>query len=787
MSNTSIFHSAKIYGTLWKGIHAIAFAFKEVLDGWADETKELAMDSTWRTNAAQYELYAFVAEANGQAMSFAFLFTVSTGDSAEGAKTRMLGDVAKFMNKRCPKIMFTLSDKEPSEITACRTEIPKAKRQLWENKPPAPYDPRKAHKIFDFIDPTWAPGVTAVYADADEEREGVDEDEAQSEEPATQMPKPSQTCKPPVFVLKNGDVRIPVWPNPPKVTKGALPEFCPRELRSEIIEMYRTHMHQHPKIPQNNPDEPYVSAENIHRRAVKQMYDFCYSNGLSQVWAYLWNRWYTPKQWSLWARASCDAIPRLKTTMIVESLWRHVKHRDLAQFNRPRLDLVVNIVFKSLLPRVKRTLEYVRGLRRIGRPQALAGWQADAKAEWLEKSRTDEHRLVAKELKVLKSASNTKGRAERLQQLAEEASREAGTYATDTENWVCPCEYFFKSRFLMCKHLIREANTLLDNKPLTDLRFFLNLRRNHFPPYYSIPGIHALEQPEGEEDSQPKEVLVLGVRGAMAPTREERPEIPSAREPTPTDGYQDRPASASNGETAPREGRGAVGTNETLEDSPDEDGDNVEELSDGGGGDSRLRPPRFPNLPVFLRKLCQLLSLLRLQLFHASDLIIAKNKNEALTIFHDSSPAYIREQLTELAPRQALRTLERLHHVCLQVHLQLLLRHGVPPPVRLHGEAEARNGVVDALAVLDLGALAYAPASFADRGEDNEDVVPAGADGVNPVAQPSTRDTITIILLRARRADREPVVARDEERWGGDRRREEQAGVEVYAPNLNPN
>lgn len=150
-----------------------------------------------RTNAAQYELYGFVGEANGQAMPLAFLFTISTGDAAEGAKTRMLGDVLKYMNQRCPDIMFTLSDKEPAEINACRAEIPQAKHQLcyWhaityieerlaENKPPAAYDPRKAHQIFDFIDPTWAPGVTAVYADDDEEGEGVDE-VAQS---GTQMP-----------------------------------------------------------------------------------------------------------------------------------------------------------------------------------------------------------------------------------------------------------------------------------------------------------------------------------------------------------------------------------------------------------------------------------------------------------------------------------------------------------------------------------------------------------------------------------------------------------------------
>ncbi|KAF7344983.1 SWIM-type domain-containing protein [Mycena venus] len=554
------------------GIHSIAFAFKEVLDGWAKENEELAMDLTWRTNAAQYELYAFVGEANGQAMPFVFLFTVSTGDAAEGAKTRMLGDVLKYMNKRCPDIMFTLSDKEPAEISACRTEIPKAKHQLcyWhaityiqerlaENKPPAAYDPRKAHQIFDFINPTWAPGVTAVYADEDEEGDGMDE----AAEPGTQMPKPSQTCIPPVFILKTGDVRIPVWPNPPKITKKALPEFCPKEFRSDIIEMYRTHLHQHPKIPRNNPDEPYLSAKEIHCRAVRQVYNFCYSNGLSQVWAYLWNRWYTPNQWSLWTRASCDAIPRLKTTMVVESLWRHVKHRDLAQFNRPQLDLVVNIVFKSLLPRVKRTLEYVgkRMPRRSGSTRAVQTSTAESQ----------------RELQLLKSAPNTKGRAERLQQLAEEG-REAGTYTTDIEKWVCSCEYFFKSRFLMCKHLIREANKRLDNKPLADLRFFLDLRRNHFPPYYTIPGIHTSAHTDSDEDPQPKEVLVLGIRGAVAPSREERPEI--AREPASVDGCQDQTSASAPTDRESVQNDSREETDGVRIDDAQERSDDEEEVSD---------------------------------------------------------------------------------------------------------------------------------------------------------------------------------------------------------------
>jgi len=39
--------------------------------------------------------------------------------------------------------------------------------------------------------------------------------------------------------------------------------------------------------------------------------------------------------------------------------------------------------------------------------------------------------------------------------------------------------------------LVRAANEALQDEPLTSLVFFHKLRRNHYPPYYSIPGIHA--------------------------------------------------------------------------------------------------------------------------------------------------------------------------------------------------------------------------------------------------------------------------------------------------------
>lgn len=104
---------------------------------------------------------------------------------------------------------------------------------------------------------------------------------------------------------------------------------------------------------------------------------------LTQVWAYLWNQWYNPNQWPLWARSACDAIPRLKTTMVVECTWKQIKRRDLPQFNRPRLDLVTHVLLDTLLPRIRYALEHVQGMRRNGRPQALASWQSDALDEGL--------------------------------------------------------------------------------------------------------------------------------------------------------------------------------------------------------------------------------------------------------------------------------------------------------------------------------------------------------------------------------------------------------------------
>ncbi|KAG6848311.1 hypothetical protein H0H93_001313, partial [Arthromyces matolae] len=485
------------------GMNTIAFALREILDRYGDEIEELAMDSTWKTNALGYELYAILGEANGQGIPVAFAFTTSTdGTAPEGAKDRMMKQVIRHVYSQCPNIRFTLSDKDISEINALRAEIPTAKHQLcyWhairyiterlaKNEPPAAYDPRKANAIFDFIDPTWVlgvdtdkwieEGVREVDADTSPSRDSVvplkivipklakvskdnnttttESIDDATEEGLTSVQlegikeignssrkAPAGTCLPPLLIVKAGDVRIPIWPSPPKVQKNDRPEFCPEEHRSPIVELFRKHLHQHSTIPLNEAKETYLTPEEIHYRAVKEIYTYCWEHNLPQAWAYMWNRWYTPKQWRLWARAACHDIPRLKTTMVVEGFWKQLKRRDLVNFNRPRLDLVTHIILTSILPRVALRLDYIQGLRRQGRPQALAGWQADFRDDWMEMSKPDELRKIERELMWLKADVKTPGRAERLAEIEEDNKRKA----------------------------VRMVNKILDNRPLQDLRFF---------------------------------------------------------------------------------------------------------------------------------------------------------------------------------------------------------------------------------------------------------------------------------------------------------------------------
>jgi hypothetical protein len=130
------------------------------------------------------------------------------------------------------------------------------------------------------------------------------------------------------------------------------------EEQETVLQMFSRHFHAHTFIPDENGT--HKTPRQLHRDSATEMYIWCRSRNYFRLWAYLWVNWYSPKEWALWARSTNDKeIPILKTTMIVESHWRKIKHDYLHRFNRPRLDLVVWVLLSRSIP------DSVRNMRAI--------------------------------------------------------------------------------------------------------------------------------------------------------------------------------------------------------------------------------------------------------------------------------------------------------------------------------------------------------------------------------------------------------------------------------------
>ncbi len=191
--------------------------------------------------------------------------------------------------------------------------------------------------------------------------------------------------------------------------------FCPKELRSEILELFQKHYHQHPLIPSS--ENEFLSAETIHWNAIKEMYLLCYKHNLIYLWAYLWTNWYQDEIWILWARSvTPEEICIYKTTMLTESHWKVIKRDYLPKFFRPRLDLVAYIIVTRLIPHNEAMFKKYT----TGRQQP--SWRKFFKQNWKNLSK-----------KQISQSTN---------------------YITDSEKWICSCPYFLTNRFFLCKHLI---------------------------------------------------------------------------------------------------------------------------------------------------------------------------------------------------------------------------------------------------------------------------------------------------------------------------------------------
>ncbi|KAJ7621731.1 hypothetical protein DFH06DRAFT_1273581 [Mycena polygramma] len=386
-----------------------------------------------------------IIEHDGAGFPLSYLLLSTATSIDQGKRTKALTAWAKCVRDTYGvEPRFSHVDKDMAEIhmlkdvwktkiSLCWWHLRRAVRTRLANAKLAttPYDPGRAHAEFSFIDVAFIP---RGQADGGEYEGGVP-DTITPIVPPSQQPAQSETRTMPnglritiparqPLALVSAASTAPRAPstrattgkeNEPSETHGGVqtrggrvtkptrnPDaadpatdgeeeeaekksrrtFCPAAYRDSIESMMNKHYCAHPLLP----GYAHPSPEGIKRWAVMQMYKFCVEHELREVWAYLWENWYRSSRWELWARSVHPEIPVLKTTMILESHWRRIKHDFLHHFHMPRCDLLAWILITKLAPNYYRKLD--RLLTDTGRYRELPCWRKDFKRDWKKLART---------------------------------------------------------------------------------------------------------------------------------------------------------------------------------------------------------------------------------------------------------------------------------------------------------------------------------------------------------------------------------------------------------------
>ena len=411
-------------------MRGLAFFCREAMETLSSSVKEVAMDATFGTNNAGMDLFALLAEVDGTGVPLGYCFVeVNSGEgnhrSDRGALPNILTQFLGCFRRSGLRPAFFGIDKDFSEISAVKQVFPDVKVQLcfWHAKrairqkirdatktcPQAKYSPAEAQAII--------PGLEVCWGSVPTRRPHGDHFFGRC-----QCPSRMQRFE----------------------EKGRV-ETSTAEERDAVLAMFCRHFNAHPSIPDRNGT--LRTPEAIHSEACSELYAWCKARDYFRLWSYMFVNWYRPEQWKLWARsANPSEIPVLKTTMIIESHWRKVKHDFLHRFNRPRIDLVVWILTSRVVPAA---LARLKAIQTRNYRMATSSWRKDFKKEWKELS----NRIVE-----------------------EQSYRQ---HHTDPQKWVCGCESFIGSRFLICKHLVHCFEPV--PRPL---EFFQDIRRRRSSPYW---------------------------------------------------------------------------------------------------------------------------------------------------------------------------------------------------------------------------------------------------------------------------------------------------------------
>jgi len=166
--------------------------------------------------------------------------------------------------------------------------------------------------------------------------------------------------------------------------------FCPAPHRKQLLHLFTKHFCQHPLFAECDGK---WTKEKIHWEAVHDMYNFCYTHGLCEVWGYMWACWYSPKMWHLWTWSIPPYISCLWTTMNVKNFWWQLKHDYIFHIAWPHLDHLVWVLIYKVTPTYITQVEILNDSHRLGQTKSLTTYQKYFKASWkklLERSHLDE-------------------------------------------------------------------------------------------------------------------------------------------------------------------------------------------------------------------------------------------------------------------------------------------------------------------------------------------------------------------------------------------------------------
>lgn len=249
---------------------------------------------------------------------------------------------------------------------------------------------------------------------------------------------------------KEEDVEdAPDWEFEPHETrsKDATYVFCPAQHRRQMCHIHIKHFCQHPLLPGREGER---TAEQIRTEAVFEMYTFCHQRGIADAWAYMWNSWYTPERWKLWARSTQPKyISRIRTTMNAENFWKQMKHGPLHNLLRPRLDQLTWLIIHRVIPDYLLRADTLEDGHRLGRSNGLTPYQSYFKTDWKEL----EKKPVSKQ-----------------------------DYKTDITMWTCQCGQQCFNCHHLCKHLVHAVG-----KP--PVNFWRSIIRRRTQPIYRHPAI----------------------------------------------------------------------------------------------------------------------------------------------------------------------------------------------------------------------------------------------------------------------------------------------------------